>query len=135
MKTRVKCPADVSKLQAVHSESPPGDLKLYSRVRCRELEGAKQATVAAQAAAAAAASQLEEQRAAADERQRRFHMLNAGFKRKEDGLKEQLAAAKAAAAEARDAADAAAKRLQLAQQVCSSSSHSVNVVCAVVCPR
>ena len=44
-------------------------------------------------------------------------MLNAGFKRKEDGLREELAAACDAAATARDAAEAAAARLAAAEEV------------------
>ena len=44
-------------------------------------------------------------------------MLNAGFKKKEDGLREELAAACDAAATARDAAEAAAARLTSAEEV------------------
>ena len=74
-------------------------------------------SVTAQAAAAAIATQLTEQQAAADERQRRFHMLNSGFKRKEDALKEALASAEAATFDARDAAEGAAQKLISASQV------------------
>ncbi len=44
-------------------------------------------------------------------------MLNAGFKKKEDGLREELAAAGDAAATARDAAEAAVSRLASAEEV------------------
>ncbi len=55
-------------------------------------------------------------------------MLNAGFKKKEDGLREELAAAGDAAATARDAAEAAAARLTSAEEVrCRRRRFLINV--------
>lgn len=96
----------------------------------RDLDLAQQEAAAARAAAVEAAAQLEEQRAAADERQRRFHMLNSGFKRKEDALKEALAAAEAAAAEARDVSDEVAQKLVSATEARPSR---FNFVCHHYC--
>ena len=84
---------------------------------CRDLEAARRDAGAAQATAAAAATELTDFRTAADERQRRFHMLNAGFKKKEEGLREELAAARDAAAAAQDAAESATARLASAEEV------------------
>jgi hypothetical protein len=82
----------------------------------REMADAAQRSAAAAAAEAAAAARAADMQAQADERQRRFRLLSAGFKKKEDSFEERLAEAvrgadeaAARAEEATAAAEAAAK--------------------------
>lgn len=85
---------------------------------CRELAATRKQLVEATSGLESLRREAEEAQAAARERQKKFSMLNATFRKKEEGLLVRVEDAESAASQLREDAMAAQRHATLAQQVC-----------------
>jgi hypothetical protein len=86
-------------------------------LNCREASEARAAATHAEKALEVARGETQRLEAVMEERQKRFMLLNGGFKKKEDALKDQLEAAMKEAESAKREAVAAVAEVDAAQRV------------------